>query len=59
MRKTVEAAGRVSTAEGDRICGAVLRLVESLVRGHHAAHRYEPTGITVAPEMRSYVDEGA
>lgn len=59
MKRSVELAERLPTDEGDQICRAVLKLVERLVRGHHAAHRYESTGITVAPPMRPYVDRGA
>lgn len=47
--------------EGDRICRMVLRLVREVAqqRGHRPdpVRGVEPTGITVAPDMRPFVEQ--
>lgn len=57
-RRAVE---NMSKAEGDRICRMVRDLVLELARGQglrpDPQRGVEPTGITVVPEMRPYVEQ--
>lgn len=46
-----------STAEGDRICSMVLKLVKHLSAIPTAPVQYEPTGAVYEPAVAPYVEQ--
>lgn len=60
-KQTRDMAASMSVAEGDRICGLVLQLVNDVVFAHPAPRPTrrapEPTGAAYAPEMASFVEQ--